>query len=74
MDEPGVIGFSWTAPVRPAGSACHGGFNDISIGDGKDVEQGDDGARAGLGNKHGKHMHCTQVRGPLVEVTPLRPA
>ena len=41
---------------------------------GKIVEQGNDGVRAGLGNKHGKDTRCTQVRGPLVEVTPLRPA
>ena len=54
--------------------SCRGGVNDMSIGDGKDVEQGNDGARAGLGNKHGKHTRCTQVRGPLDEVTPLRPA
>ena len=40
----------------------------------KIVEQGNDGVRAGLGNKHGKDTRCTQVRGPLVEVTPLRPA
>ena len=54
------------------GAKCRDGINDISIIDGKDVEQGNDGARAGLGNKHDKHTRCTQVRGPLVEVTPLR--
>ena len=36
------------------GVKCRGGFNDMSIEDGKDVEQGNDGARAGLGHKYGK--------------------
>ena len=49
----------------------HGGVNDISINDGKVVGQGDDGVRAGLRHKLGKHTPCTQVRGPLKEVTPI---
>ena len=36
--------------------------------------QGNDGARAGLGNKHAKNTRCTQVQGRRDEVKPLRPA
>ena len=38
--------------------SCRGDVDDISIYEEEVVEQGDDGTRAGLGYKHGKHTRC----------------
>ena len=39
------------------GANCHGSINDISINDGKDVEQGNDGVRAGLGTAYNRWIY-----------------
>ena len=64
-------GPTWIGSWSVIGYCRGGAFNDMSIKVGKDVEQGNDGVRAGLGNKHGKHTRCTQIRGPRGGVTPL---